>query len=307
MLGTPAYMSPEQARGRPSELSARSDIYSAGATLLFLIAGEFVHDGESAQEVMVRAAWTPPQKMQDRGLGIPEPIARIIDRACEFEPKDRYQSATEMRADLEAARAALAVDPKSTEPIARSSKSPPRGPLMTAPLPLSRPTPQTSAEATIADRTPPPPPEGPLPFVAQGRVTAIGVAAAAAVVLVIATLIVRANRTEPPPRVEPPKAAIRQAPPPETAPSPPPAPSAAEEPPASASATAQASAEPAPPRKHTPVVHASTAHAPVARPPATSTAASLIAKGTAVAPPPPLAKTAPTPAALKPGGRDVGY
>ena len=155
MLGTPAYMSPEQARGRPSELSSRSDIYSAGATLLFLVAGEFIHEGESAQEIMVRSAWTPPKKMSERRLGIPAPIAAIIDRACEFDPKDRYQTAAEMWSDLESARDVLAGDPKSTEPIARTSKiPPPRGPVFTAPLPLNRPTPSSAAERTVADLTP---------------------------------------------------------------------------------------------------------------------------------------------------------
>ena len=154
MLGTPAYMSPEQARGKPSELSARSDIYSAGATLLFLVAGEFIHEGESAQEIMVRSAWTPPKKMGERRLGIPPAIAAIIDRACEFDPNDRYQTAAEMWSDLESARTVLAGDPRSTEPIARTSKVPPRGPLFTAPLPLTHQTPGSSAERTVADLMP---------------------------------------------------------------------------------------------------------------------------------------------------------
>ena len=89
-LGTPAYMSPEQARGRPSEVSARSDLYSVGATLLFLVAGEFLHEGESAQEIMVRAAWTPARKIGERHLGLPQVLADVIDRACEFEASARY-------------------------------------------------------------------------------------------------------------------------------------------------------------------------------------------------------------------------
>ncbi|HEX7669735.1 MAG TPA: protein kinase [Polyangiaceae bacterium] len=201
MLGTPAYMSPEQARGRPSELSARSDIYSAGATLLFLVAGEFVHEGESAQEVMVRAAWTPPKKMEERGLGLPLSIAAVIDRACEFEAKERYQTAAEMLADLEAARTVLAGDPKSTEPIARTSKRPPRGPIVTAPLPLSRPTPSSQSEQTIADRTPQPPTPASdhrTPSMPSRRTT-LGLGALTVVLLAVLFVVLRAggSRNEP--------------------------------------------------------------------------------------------------------------
>jgi serine/threonine-protein kinase len=148
-LGTPAYMSPEQARGRPSEISPRSDLYSTGATLLFLITGEFMHPGESAQEVMVRAAWTPAEKIADRGLGVPEAIATIIDRACAFEPDDRYQSALELKDALQEASRLLAGDPAASQPVLRPSNYPGSAPSPTAPLPLSRPT--GSAEATVAD------------------------------------------------------------------------------------------------------------------------------------------------------------
>jgi serine/threonine-protein kinase len=155
MLGTPAYMSPEQARGRPSEVSARSDLYSAGATLLFLVAGEFLHEGESAQEIMVRAAWTPAKKIRERNLGLPESIAKIIDGACAFDASERFQTAAEMRTALESALLELADDPSAAEPVVRVSKRTVRGPISTAPLPLS--TPRNHLGETLAEMTPEPP------------------------------------------------------------------------------------------------------------------------------------------------------
>ncbi len=155
MLGTPAYMSPEQARGRPSEVSARSDLYSAGATLLFLVAGEFLHEGESAQEIMVRAAWTPAKKIRERNLGLPESIANVIDGACAFEASERFQTAAEMRAALESALIELVDDPHASEPVVRVPKRTLRGPISTAPLPLS--TPRNALGDTLAESTPQPP------------------------------------------------------------------------------------------------------------------------------------------------------
>jgi serine/threonine protein kinase len=308
MLGTPAYMSPEQARGRPSELSPRSDIYSAGATLLFLVAGEFVHEGESAQEVMVRAAWTPPKKMRERKLGIPESIAAVIDRACEFDPKDRYQTAGEMRLDLDAAHTALLGDPRANEPIARTSKIPPGGPLHTAPLPLSRPTPASSAEQTVADRTPPPAAESRPILSASNRRMTLGFGAAVVMAMLL-VLLLRPTRhaerrdgidaarepahmpSKPAPAPEPPVVQVVPVP---VAPSSEPLPKVTK--PLDAAPHQPLGAHPsaarAGSRPHAPAIVS--APAPSAKPPGVATSAP--ARTSSVAPP-----------GVKSTGRDVGY
>jgi serine/threonine protein kinase len=305
MLGTPAYMSPEQARGRPSELSARSDIYSTGATLLFLVAGEFVHEGESAQEVMVRAAWTPPKKMGERGLGIPEPIAAIIDRACEFEAKHRYQTAAEMRVDLEAARTALAGDPKSAEPIARTSKIPP-GPLVTAPLPLGRPTPSSAAQQTIADRTPPPPTHESDPTLSMpSRRATLGLGAAAALVFVVLLVVLRAgSRAEPVRNTGPPGEPPHAGRPAKQEPAP--APAVVPEPTAAAVAVDPGASAHAPNTS-------SLSDGPKPRPTGTRPSPARSSPVTPPNPKPPAVTAAPirtsavTAPTAKPTGRDVGY
>jgi serine/threonine-protein kinase len=148
MLGTPAYMSPEQARGRPSEISPRSDIYSTGATLLFLLSGDFLHDGESAQEIMVRAAWTPAPRVSERGLGIPDVVAGIIDKACQFEAKDRYETAAKMKASLESARDVLAITSPPAIPAVRRT-SPSSSSISLSPI--SRPS--SDAVETMLDKS----------------------------------------------------------------------------------------------------------------------------------------------------------
>jgi serine/threonine-protein kinase len=92
-LGTPAYMSPEQARGKQKEVTARSDIYAVGATMLFMLSGETLHEGDSPMELMVRAAWTPAPRARKLCPTLPEPIAAVIDRCCAFDPNDRYPDA----------------------------------------------------------------------------------------------------------------------------------------------------------------------------------------------------------------------
>ncbi len=100
-LGTPAYMSPEQARGKQADIGPRSDLYSVGATLLFLLTGQTPHRGENALELMVRAAWTPAESARKLCPGLPEALADVIDRCCAFEPAERYQSAQELRDALD--------------------------------------------------------------------------------------------------------------------------------------------------------------------------------------------------------------
>jgi serine/threonine-protein kinase len=58
-LGTPAFMSPEQALGKTKDVDASSDLFAVGAVMFTMITGRYVHDGETANEVMVRAATQP--------------------------------------------------------------------------------------------------------------------------------------------------------------------------------------------------------------------------------------------------------
>lgn len=311
MLGTPAYMSPEQARGRPSEISPRSDIYSAGATLLFLLSGDFMHEGESAQEIMVRAAWTPARRVSERGLGIPDVVADIIDKACEFEPKDRYETANKMKAALEAARDVLAItSPPAISAVRRSAPSTSSISLS----PISRPS--GEALETVLDRS-----------TAANDASAVKTAAtharrrtrhrlivgAGAVVVIgaIGALWMRSEKTSP----------VVAAPAPRLQGDPTP-PSAAVSPvPSVTTATASATATATPPEPAEPPTVAPTAGTPGApKPHAMSPVAvrrhpGAASSGEKTVPPKPAAPqpavaskpAAPLPAAKAPMGRDVGY
>ena len=112
VIGTPQYLSPEQARGE--SVDGRSDIFSTGCLLFELLSGQppFVVDSPmSAADHHVREEPTPPSIL--RPAVTPHADA-IASRALRPQPLDRYQSAAEMREDIELALAAL---PPVTAPL----------------------------------------------------------------------------------------------------------------------------------------------------------------------------------------------
>lgn len=105
IAGTPAYMSPEQAGGRISELDFRTDVYSLGAMLYEILSGEPPYKGTTALEVVRMVTEGPPAALTSGVYGfrpIPRELKAICEKAMAHDAGQRYASAEQMRNDLTA-------------------------------------------------------------------------------------------------------------------------------------------------------------------------------------------------------------
>ena len=101
-IGTPAYMSPEQADGL-SDLDARSDIYSLGAVLYEMLAGEPPHTGPTAQAIIAKLLTEPPTRIQVLRRDVPAELEAAVATALAKVAADRFATAAEFGAALSGA------------------------------------------------------------------------------------------------------------------------------------------------------------------------------------------------------------
>jgi eukaryotic-like serine/threonine-protein kinase len=99
VIGTAQYLSPEQARGETADV--RSDLYSVGCMLYELLIGEPPFIGDSMVSIVFQHISEPPRPPSAANRGISADIDAIVLRALAKDPAERYQSATEMKADVE--------------------------------------------------------------------------------------------------------------------------------------------------------------------------------------------------------------
>ncbi len=189
-LGTPSYMAPEQAAGRHDEIDGRTDLFALGATGFRILASRRIHEEENLVMLVAKMATEPAPPIRSVAPNVSPGVAAIIDRALAFERADRYPSAAEMRADVQALRTAsvgpqVVVGSRSGRTAAAAAVEPTmqisESDLVTEPLPL-RAQPESS----------PPPSQAP----ARGRSS--GVWLLALIAAAVAFVAYRAT-TEPDP------------------------------------------------------------------------------------------------------------
>ncbi|HEX2673588.1 MAG TPA: serine/threonine-protein kinase [Polyangiaceae bacterium] len=96
-IGTPAFMAPEQARGRWQDVDGRTDLWAVGATLYTLITGKFVHAGENAQETLALAATRPARSIAERRPDLHPSLIAFIDKALSYDMAARFPDAASMQ------------------------------------------------------------------------------------------------------------------------------------------------------------------------------------------------------------------
>jgi len=94
VVGTPHYMSPEQATGE--RVDGRSDIYALGVVLYQMLAGTPPFEGESAQSVLMKQATVEPVPIRQLRGDVPAALAAVIERMLAKDPAERYQTAEEL-------------------------------------------------------------------------------------------------------------------------------------------------------------------------------------------------------------------
>jgi len=104
VMGSPAFMAPEQAMGKTRDIDARTDLWAVAATLFSVLSGRQVHEGETVTEVLILRATTPARSLATVAPAVAPSIVAAVDRGLAFDRKDRWESASAMRAALQRAQ-----------------------------------------------------------------------------------------------------------------------------------------------------------------------------------------------------------
>ena len=119
-LGTPQFMSPEQALGLGDQIDGRADVFSVGACLYTMLSGRRLNDTEVEAEAFVLAATRPAPSIALAAKELPAEIVAAIDKALAYERNDRFPDARAMRSQLLAVAAALRAGQLSGAPAKRA-------------------------------------------------------------------------------------------------------------------------------------------------------------------------------------------
>src|SRR6185503_7293572 len=101
ILGTPSFMPPEQAGGKTREIDERSDIYSLGASLYFVLTRQAPFQGEDSVDIIVKVLKTTPPRPRELRPDLPEAVEAVILKAMARDKEHRYATAGAMADDLE--------------------------------------------------------------------------------------------------------------------------------------------------------------------------------------------------------------
>lgn len=233
VLGTPAYMAPEQVLGR--DVDGRADLYSVGVVFYRLLTGALPFEADTAIGMMQRQISEPPVPLHVRRDGLPHWCEAILERALVKSPADRFQTAQDFREALDRATGRVTIDVASAFVAVESDVTTPPQPVTLKTVAISRTEVPSSAALRAGGGTAdpdasktgsPPPVSGPgVSWIASGMTIvrkphlawAGSIVVVAALLAVVAYVALRRAGTEPmaaatlPPVVFETKALVRTA------------------------------------------------------------------------------------------------
>ncbi|NQU08151.1 MAG: protein kinase, partial [Candidatus Abyssubacteria bacterium] len=115
VMGTVAYMSPEQARG-DSAVDHRTDVWSLGVLLYEMLAGALPFDAETDTGLIYKIVHEAPEPIRNHRSDIPSSLASIVEKTMQKNPQSRYEDAEELIADLEAVKLRMVSVTKESSP-----------------------------------------------------------------------------------------------------------------------------------------------------------------------------------------------
>jgi serine/threonine protein kinase/formylglycine-generating enzyme required for sulfatase activity len=194
ILGTPSYMSPEQAFGR--DLDARSDLYSLGCVLYRLTTGVLPFAGKDTMGILIALASEVPKPVRELNADVPEALADLIQALLAKEPADRPASARAVMESLQAIERSIASRPPSTPTTALPPlevKRPSRADIDVELVPIGTPVTRRADVELVALRRRPSRPSRPagrrvasrVPAIVAGVVMGLALFAVSAVALVV--------------------------------------------------------------------------------------------------------------------------
>ncbi|HVF31054.1 MAG TPA: protein kinase [Pyrinomonadaceae bacterium] len=107
IMGTPSYMSPEQARGRIAEIDSRSDIFAFGCVLFEALTGVKAFRGEDPVDTLIKIVREPAPSLTALNPALPHDLHRIVQQCLEKDPDDRFQSIKDVGIELRTVRREL--------------------------------------------------------------------------------------------------------------------------------------------------------------------------------------------------------
>jgi len=100
VMGTPAFMPPEQALGHTAEIGARTDLWALGAVMFYALSGRIIHEAETVNKMLLSAMTRQPPPMASIVPGLPREFCEVIDRALMFHWQQRWLDARSMQQAL---------------------------------------------------------------------------------------------------------------------------------------------------------------------------------------------------------------